>query len=340
MRHPRPEKLKLSVVIATYNRRDSLLRLLLSLARQSLDPKRFEVIVVNDGSEDGTDQALAALDVSYPLHVIHQANQGQAAARQNGALKATGEILLFVDDDMDPCPKLLSEHLQIHEKDNEKVVLGHIKAPPPSLPRPNFVWYEEQFLARLYENIQKRAIEPCWEHFYTGNVSIPRKSLLEVGGFDMTMERSEDVELGYRLSGRKINFYFAPEAETIHYSYHRSFPSWLNTAYQDGVFRVRMFKKLNLFPPSDLVAEYHHRHPLSRLMIQISIGSDSVRWWLSQALRICGDFSSYLYFRRLSYYAYSAIYTINYFAGIRDEIGGLKEFARGVQRNRFLNSSE
>jgi glycosyltransferase involved in cell wall biosynthesis len=340
MRHPRPEKLKLSVVIATYNRRDSLLRLLRSLVCQSLDRKMFEVIVVNDGSADGTDQALAALEVSYPLHVIHQANQGRAVARQNGALQATGEILLFVDDDMDPCPKLLSEHLHLHEKDKEAVVLGHIKAPPLSLPRPNFVRYEEQFLARLYENIQKRAIEPCWVHFYTGNVSIPRNSLLEAGGFDVTMQRSEDVELGYRLSRKKINFYFAPEAKSIHYSDHRSFPSWLNTAYLDGVFRARMVKKLNLLPASHLVMEYHQRHPLSRLMLQISIGSDTVRWWLSQALRICGDFSSYLYFRSLSYYAYSAIYTINYFAGIRDEIGGLQEFARGVQRSRFLNSPD
>jgi glycosyltransferase involved in cell wall biosynthesis len=338
MRHPRREKLKLSVVIATYNRRDSLLRLLLSLACQSLDPKGFEVIVVNDGSEDGTDQALAALEVSYPLHVIHQANQGQTVARQNGALKATGEILLFLDDDMDPCPKLLAEHLQIHGKD-EAVVLGHIKAPTPSFNRPNFVWYEEQFLARLYESIQTRAIKPCWKHFYTGNVSMPRKSFLAAGGFDATMQRGEDVELGYRLSGKNIHFYFASKAETIHYSDHGSFLSWLKTAYHDGIFRIRMFKKLNVVSHSHPVMEYHRRHPLSRLMLRFSIGSDSVRKWLSQVLRICGDTLFFLHCKRLCYYAYSAIYTINYFAGIRDEMGGLTEFTRELQHG-CLNGSE
>jgi glycosyltransferase involved in cell wall biosynthesis len=332
--------MELSVVVATYNRKDSLLRLLRALAHQSLDPKRFEVIVVNDGSEDGTYQALAGLEVPYSLHVVDQANQGQAAARQNGALEATGEILLFLDDDMDPCAELFLEHVKVHERAKEAVVLGHIKAPPPSFPRPNFVWYEEQFLARLYENIQKRAIEPCWEHFYTGNVSIPRKFFWEAGGFDATLQRSEDIELGYRLSERKLNFYFAPKAETIHYSDHRSFPSWLNTAYQDGVFRVRMFKKLNLLPPSHPVMEYHNRHRLSRLMLQISIGSDSVRNWLSEVLRLCGDTLSFLHLKRLSYYAYSAIHTINYFAGIRDEMGGLKEFVRGVQHSRFLIGPE
>ena len=336
MRHLPSEKLKLSVVIATYNRKDSLLRLLLALVRQSLDPKRFEVIVVNDGSEDGTHRALAALELPYSLHVIHQGNQGQAAARQNGSLKATGEILLFLDDDMEPCTELLLEHLKIHEKDRETVVLGHIKAPPPNFPRPNFVWYEEQLLARLYENIQKGAIKPCWEHFYTGNVSVPRKFFWEVGGFDVTMRRTEDMELGYRLSERKLDFSFAPKAETIHYSDHRSFPSWLNTAYQDGVFRVRAFKKLNLPPSSQPVVQYHKRHSLNRLMLQISIGSNSVRKWLSEVLRIGGDTLSFLHLRRLSYYAYSAIHTINYFAGIRDEMGGLKEFVRGVHHSRPL----
>jgi hypothetical protein len=97
-----------------------------------------------------------------------------------------------------------------------------------------------------------------------------------------------------------------------------------------------MFKKLRLVPRSHPVTEYHHRHPLSRLMLQISIGSDTVRKWLSEVLRIGGDTLSFLHLRRLSYYAYSAIHTINYFAGIRDEMGGLKKFVRGVQRSRLL----
>jgi glycosyltransferase involved in cell wall biosynthesis len=338
--HLGSETLKLSVVIATHNRKDSLLRLLTALGRQTLDPRRFEVIVVNDGSEDGTYEALAVVAVPYSLRVIHQANQGPAVARQNGTLKATGGILLFLDDDMDPCPKLLFEHLQLHEKDKETVVLGHIKAPPPSFPRPNFVCYEERFLARLYADIQKRALKPSWKDFYTGNVSIPRKLFLEVGGFDVTMQRSEDIELGCRLSARNVNFCFAPEAETIHYSHHRSFPSWLNTAYHDGVFRVRMCNKLNLVSRSHPAMEYYQRHPLSRLMLQISIGSDNVRKWLSEVLRICGDTLSFLRLEGLSYYAYSAIHTINYFAGIRDEMGGLKEFVRAVQHSRPESEAE
>jgi glycosyltransferase involved in cell wall biosynthesis len=322
---------KLSVVIASHNRKDSLVRLLRTLTHQSLHPRMFEVIVVNDGSEDGTDQALAGLDVSYSLNVVHQANQGQAAARQNGVVKAAGKILLFLDDDMDPSPELLLEHLKIHENDKETVVLGHIKAPPSDFPRPNFVRYEEQSLAHLYEEIQKNPRKPRWQHFYAGNVSIARKFFWEVGGFDVTLQRNEDLELGYRLSERKLNFYFAPNAETIHYSDHSSFPAWIKRAYQDGVFRVRTFEKLNLLSLSHPVVHYYKRHPLNRLMVQVSIRSDGLRKWLSEILKICGDVSFSLRLKRLSYYAYSAIHTINYFAGVRDEMGGLKEFIRRLQ---------
>jgi GT2 family glycosyltransferase len=333
------EEVALSVVIATYNRKDSLLRLLATLAYQSLDPKKFEVIVVNDGSTDGTARALETLDTPYPLVVINQTNQGQAAARQQGARRATGKVLLFLDDDMDPCPGLFLEHVKMHEKAKEAVVLGHIKAPPADYPRPNFVRYEEEFFARLYGNIQTGAVKPCWEHFYTGNVSVPRGLFWEVGGFDVTMQRGEDIELGYRLSERRVEFYFAPQAETLHYSDHRSFSSWMQTAYQDGAFRVRAFKKLNLPPSSHPVVHYYTRHPLSRLVLRISIGNDGVRRWLSEILRICGDILFFLRFPGLTYYAYSAIHTINYFAGVRDEMGGLGEFMRGLQ-TRYAGDTE
>src|SRR5215467_12434680 len=187
MAHLPSQKMLVSVVIATHNRKHSLLRLLTALSRQCFAPESYEVIVVNDGSEDGTDEVLATLDVPYLIRIVRQRNQGQAAARQQGAVNATGEILLFLDDDMDVCPELLAEHVKIHKQNQKAVVLGHIKTPPPNFPRPNFVRYQEQLLARLYERIQENGLRPGWEHFYTGNASVPQKFFWEVGGFDVTM---------------------------------------------------------------------------------------------------------------------------------------------------------
>ncbi len=90
---------KTSVIIPTYKRQDSLERLLDSLANQTLDAKDFEVIVVDDGSPEGsTGKEKASFPFSFKF--IHQVNQGATAARNNGALRSQGQILVFIDDDV------------------------------------------------------------------------------------------------------------------------------------------------------------------------------------------------------------------------------------------------
>ena len=79
------------------------MRTVRSLARQEYDG-RFEVVVVVDGSQDGSFEALKELDVSFPLSVFEQSNQGAARARNHGAAATRGEILLFLDDDMEAHP--------------------------------------------------------------------------------------------------------------------------------------------------------------------------------------------------------------------------------------------
>lgn len=88
-----------SVVIPTYNRQESLQILLESLAIQTMDANNFEVIVVDDGSP----KASMSLDQSsfpFPFKFIRQTNQGATAARNNGALRSQGKILVFIDDDI------------------------------------------------------------------------------------------------------------------------------------------------------------------------------------------------------------------------------------------------
>ena len=104
---------KLSVIIPTYQRRDILQDCLNALERQSLDPAQFEVIVVIDGSDDGTTELLVKFKTRFSLSHIWQENQGQAAARNHGANKARGDYLVFLDDDVVADPALLEEHLKL-----------------------------------------------------------------------------------------------------------------------------------------------------------------------------------------------------------------------------------
>ena len=106
--------LKLSVVLTTHNRADLLPRVLGGLAHQTLERDRFEVVAIDDGSNDATSAVLEGWKSQLPLRVVRQAQAGLAAAKNLGLFMARGEILLFADDDDVAEPDLLVGHLAAH----------------------------------------------------------------------------------------------------------------------------------------------------------------------------------------------------------------------------------
>lgn len=99
---------RISVVIATYNRPELARRLLVHPAAQTM----VEVVVVDDGSRT----ALPEIAVPYRLTVLRQENQGASAARHLGARMASGDVVLFLDDDMEIPNVLLDEHVRLHDE--------------------------------------------------------------------------------------------------------------------------------------------------------------------------------------------------------------------------------
>ena len=92
--------IEISVVLCSYNRIASLEKVLESLVDQSLPPEQFEVVVVDDGSTDGTSERVKAMQVPYKLTLCTQKNAGLATARNTGIMAATGWVVLFIDDDI------------------------------------------------------------------------------------------------------------------------------------------------------------------------------------------------------------------------------------------------
>src|SRR5579859_3487825 len=103
-----------SIVTPTYNRRTSLDRLLGALGKQTYPADRFELVVVDDGSLDGSVEYLRSLRLPFRLRVFEQAHAGPAAARNLGVARAEGRLVLFLDDDVLPLPELIAEHVQTH----------------------------------------------------------------------------------------------------------------------------------------------------------------------------------------------------------------------------------
>src|SRR5829696_3704016 len=96
---PVPTPPTLSIIIPTYNRKDLLRETLNSLAQQTYPSNHFEVIIVDDGSTDGT-AAIAAEAFPFILRYFWQSNQGDASARNLGAQQSQADILVFLDDDI------------------------------------------------------------------------------------------------------------------------------------------------------------------------------------------------------------------------------------------------
>jgi len=191
----------ISIVVPTYRRRDSLARLLRALAQQTLAAARFEVIVAIDGSEDGTREMVAAFAAPYALTSLWQPNRGRAAAINAGVQLARGALLILLDDDMAPAPDFAAAHWQAHQREGRAGIMG--AAPialgaglPPLVT--NYVGSKfNRHLERLAQGDQPLTLRS----FYSGNFSVRRAVLLEVGAFDeaFQMYGNEDLELSIRL---------------------------------------------------------------------------------------------------------------------------------------------
>ncbi|MGH3104659.1 MAG: glycosyltransferase family 2 protein [Gaiellaceae bacterium] len=211
-----PELPSISVVVPSRDGREHLRPMLEGLARQRFPADRFEVVVVLDGSTDGSAELARSLDLPFRLAIVEIPGAGVAAARNEGVRAAVEPIVLFLDDDVVPEPECLAEHALAHGRAaDEHVALGYC---PPVV---GGDWFG-LMLRAWWEDHYRRKHEPGhrWTYvdFVTGNASLSHRLLLELGGFDEAFgSRHEDWELGVRLLAREIRFAFYPGTTAWHH---------------------------------------------------------------------------------------------------------------------------
>jgi GT2 family glycosyltransferase len=319
---------QVSIVVPTYNRKASLQRLLLALGDQTLPADQFEVIVVDDGSTDGTPEVLEALPVPYPLVRLRQANQGPGAARNLGVARARAELIVFLDDDVVPLPTLLEQHLDVHHRQPEAVVIGPM-VPPPNWPRPAWVRWEEQILDVQYRAMVAGEFDCTPRQFYTANASLRRERFMAAGGFDSSFKRAEDVEMAYRMRDQGAHFVFLADASVYHYA-ERSFAAWCRTPYQYGRYDVVMHREKGHEALPCAAHEFHSRHVLTRVLARTCVGRAPLVRAAVAGLRAVAVTTDRLGARGAARLALSGIFNLLYWQGVCDEFGGPQPVWRTV----------
>jgi glycosyltransferase involved in cell wall biosynthesis len=209
---------KASVVIPTFNRKQALLRNLASLSRD------LEVIVVDDGSSDGTEEAVT--QVAHPrLIYIRQHNKGPASARNVGVEAASGEFVAFTDDDCIPVE--LWPWPLVARLEQEGPALAGVGGQVQPL--------YDGLLARYYAFHRILEPPPSCSYITTANCAYRREVRLGVGGFDDGIKHpgGEDPGLSMRVRAKRYRLAFEPKAVVLH-EYRESLKNFVRTFYRYG----------------------------------------------------------------------------------------------------------
>ena len=191
--------MKISVVIPLYNKRDTILRAMHSISNQTVLPD--EIIVVNDGSTDGSEQVVAQLGHSL-IKLVNQSNQGVSAARNRGIAEAKYEWIAFLDADDEWLPGFLVTIKELSNKYSDCSVLATSyylhdlqgERMPITLRRLPFN-HDDGILQNYFE-VAAHSHPPIW----SGAVVIKKDLLRKVGGFPLNIHSGEDLVTWARLA--------------------------------------------------------------------------------------------------------------------------------------------
>ena len=157
-----------------------------------------------DGSSDGTAEALRARTFPFPLEVVEQPSLGPAAARNEGARRASGAILLFLDDDMQPDAQVIAAHLALHGDADDRIgigVLTPVVGGRCALPEDPAVLVDGHA-----GDIHRPGHRFSFKDLLSGHFSIARSRFGALAGFDTGLRCHEDYELGFRAIQAGMEF--------------------------------------------------------------------------------------------------------------------------------------
>jgi glycosyltransferase involved in cell wall biosynthesis len=321
--------LKCSVVVATCNRAFLLNRLLQSLATQDIDPSEFEVVVVDDGSKDGTQLLLQEAKWPFRLRSFRQENQGPAAARNVAIQNAEADVIVTLDDDVIATPSLLRRHLELHATGEPIAAMGVMALNSETRLKPWLEW-DALTLDKQYQAMIRGDWRATPRQFYTANASFRRQDAIQAGLFDPQFRRAEDVELGWRMLALGVRFEFLPDAIVFHEP-NRSYKNWLRVPWLYGHYDVMMFREKGLdHIMTSLRQDFDTRKPMLRSLARVLVGRRFLLQGFCSLATILASVVSSVGLRRPGRMLYSAIFNLQYWQGFCEAMGDRSAFWQSI----------
>jgi GT2 family glycosyltransferase len=321
---------RISVVLATYNRFELLLRLLEDLRSQTLDSAIFEVIVIDDGSVEPVRPRIGVDAYPFSLTVLEQANAGPAAARHRGALAAQGDLLVLVDDDMRLPPSFLAEHLAHHAASGAVAVIGRYVSDPDIKKKPLFERYLGKKWDQLSERVANGAIRVNGTHLATGNASMRRADYLRAGGLDSSLPRAEDVALGLALEAIGVRMVFSETAHSIHLSDHTDPGAFRRRVYMHGRLEPRIARRHPSNPAADPWRYAFSLPAAGRFVCVASLVAPAVAERVAGVVFRVAMLVDRLGLESAAFRGVGLVFGLDYFRGLRDEAGSFRAVLRSV----------
>lgn len=210
---------RFSIVLCTRNRAHLLESALDSLIALDYSPDAFELVLVDNGSTDGTAQTVARFErqARFPVRYVYEGRAGLSIARNRGIREARGVHLFFTDDDQLVDKAVLKEYDRVLERHGGRVFQGAIELSFTSA-RPR--WLHGSLTALLGETAQAPEGSVA-ATLFGGNVLAHRDVFREFAGFHEALGKgaagySEDSELAQRLTAAGETIRYAPTARVYH----------------------------------------------------------------------------------------------------------------------------
>lgn len=318
------ENLTFSIILITHNRSSSLRRALDALQSQTYPMDLIEVRVVLDSCIDDTLTMLQDYKAPFKMHTIEANCRSVGMSRNIGAAEATGQLLLFLDDDIEATPCLVENHGRVHRERQGCAAIGPY--PPKLQSRTNFfdvevrTWWEEKFY-----QMSKPTHRYTYQDLLCGNLSIDTKLFAGTGGFDSAFGPGtayEDYEFALRLLKANVPFAVAPDAVGYHYEHEtnnldRSF----GRARAEGRSDVLIGQRHPEMKPTLHIKDYETPDSLvNKILVAIVFFWPAALDLLAVGLRKSLDWLQYMGMRGTWRWLRTKLLAYSYLRGVMDQL--------------------